>query len=199
MPAAVRVTRRDHSPADLRQAAKRSDDADAARRMLAIALVLEGASRGDAARSCGMERQTLRDWVHRYNADGLSGLSNRPLPGPTPRLTREQKAEVGRWVRAGPDLARHGVVRWRRRDLRKEIAAAFGVTLAERTVGVLLHELGFSRISVRPHHPRVDREAQTAFKKTSPRSRARPRPRMPAASRSRSGSRTKPVSASKAR
>lgn len=199
MPAAVRVTRQDHSPADLRQAAKRSDDADAARRMLAIALVLEGASRGDAATSCGMERQTLRDWVHRYNADGLSGLSNRPLPGPTSRLTPEQKAEVARWVRAGPDLARHGVVRWRRRDLRDEIAAAFGVTLAERTVGSLLHELGVSRISVRPHHPRVDREAQAAFKKTSPRSRARPYPSMRAASRSRSGSRMKPASASKAR
>jgi transposase len=199
MPTAVRVTRQDHSPADLRQAAKRSDDADAARRMLAIALVLEGASRGDAATSCGMERQTLRDWVHRYNADGLAGLSNRPLPGAAPRLTPEQKAEVARWVRAGPDLARHGVVRWRRRDLCDEIAAVFGVTLAERTVGSLLHALGFSRISVRPHHPRVDREAQAAFKKTSPRSPARPCRSMRAARRSRSGSRMKPGSASRAR
>ena len=89
MPAAVRVTRKDHTSADLRRAAKRSDDADAARRMLAIALVLEGVSRGEAATSCGMERQTLRDWVHRYNADGLAGLSNRPLPGAVPRLRPE--------------------------------------------------------------------------------------------------------------
>jgi transposase len=199
MPAAVRVTRQEHSPADLRQAAKRSEDADAARRMLALALVLEGTPRGDAATSCGMERQTLRDWVHRYNAEGLAGLSNRPLPGAAPRLNLEQKAEVARWVRAGPDLARHGVVRWRRRDLRDEIAAVFGVRLAERTVGALLHELGFSRISVRPHHPRVDRDAQAAFKKTSPRLPARPCRSMRSASLSRCGSRTKPGSASRAR
>lgn len=199
MPAAVRVTRHDHLPTDLRQAAKRSDDAAAARRMLAIALVLEGASRGEAAMSCGMERQTLRDWIHRYNADGLAGLSNRPLPGATPRLTPEQKAAVAGWVRAGPDLARHGVVRWRRRDLCDQIEAVFGVKIAERTVGLLLHELGFSRISVRPHHPRVDRDAQTTFKKTSRRSPTMCFPSMSAASGSRSGSRMKPGSVNKAR
>jgi transposase-like protein len=35
----------------------------------------------EAARNCGMDRQTLRDWVHRYNAGGLRGLSNRRPPG----------------------------------------------------------------------------------------------------------------------
>jgi transposase len=39
--------------------------------MLAIALVLEGVDRATAAETCGMDRQTLRDWVHRYNAEGL--------------------------------------------------------------------------------------------------------------------------------
>jgi hypothetical protein len=41
----------------IRREAKRTDDADVARRMLALALVLEGKSRGEAARSCGMDRQ----------------------------------------------------------------------------------------------------------------------------------------------
>jgi transposase len=116
-----------------------------------------------------MERQTLRDWIHRYNAEGMAGLSNRLLPGPTPRLTPTQKAEVAEWVRRGPDPARHGgLVRWRRRDLCNEIATNFGVTLAERTMSDLLHELHFSRVSVRPHHPQKDVAAQEAFKKPSP-------------------------------
>ncbi len=68
---AVAITRRDLSAGDLRREAARTRDAKAARRMLAIALVLEGRSRGDAAESCGMDRQTLRDWAHRYNAEGL--------------------------------------------------------------------------------------------------------------------------------
>jgi transposase len=37
--------------------------------------------RASAARLAGMDRQTLRGWVHRYNAEGIAGLSNRPLPG----------------------------------------------------------------------------------------------------------------------
>lgn len=167
MPAAVAVTRMDHSPAELRAAAVRTRDVGAARRMLAIALVLEGVPRGDAAVACGMERQTLRDWIHRYNAEGLAGLSNRTSPGPTPRLTPEQKAEVASWVLRGPHRERHRVVRWRRCDLQDEIAMVFGVHIAERTVSNLLHELKFSRVSVRPHHPQTDPAAQEAFKKTS--------------------------------
>ncbi len=62
---AVAVTRRELSAGDLRCEAKRCRDAAAARRMLALALVLEGSSRGEAARHAGMDRQTLRDWVHR--------------------------------------------------------------------------------------------------------------------------------------
>ena len=83
---AVAITRRDLSATELRRKAARSRDADAARRILAIALVLEGRTRTEAAETCGMDRQTLRDWVHRYNAEGLAGLANRRAPGPAPRL-----------------------------------------------------------------------------------------------------------------
>src|SRR5438309_11911627 len=103
---AVEITRLDLSAADLRREAARSQDAKAARRMLAIALVLEGHAGGDAARSCGMDRQTLRDWVHSYNVSGVKGLSDRERHnGPKPRLSETQKAVVARWVEAGPDLA----------------------------------------------------------------------------------------------
>ena len=60
MSAAVTITRMDLTAAELRRAAVRSRDAKAARRMLAIALVLEGVDRKTAAESCGMDRQTLR-------------------------------------------------------------------------------------------------------------------------------------------
>jgi len=75
---AVVITRADLSAADLRRVAARCDDSSMSRRALALALVLEGKSRTEAARSAGMERQTLRDWVHRYNELGLKGLKNRP-------------------------------------------------------------------------------------------------------------------------
>ncbi len=165
---AVKITRTDYTAEDLRREAGRARTAAASRRMLAIALVLEDVSRRDAARQCGMDRQTLRDWVHRFNAKGLEGLYDRRRPGPAPRLTPEQEADLGRMVRDGPDLERDGVVRWRRVDLQVLIEERFEVAYHERTVGKVLHRLGFSHVSTRARHPEADEETQEAFKKNSP-------------------------------
>jgi transposase len=145
-----------------------------------------------------MDRQTLRDWVHRYNEEGLAGLRDRRRPGPRPRLAPEQAAELEGVVERGPDPDRDGVVRWRRVDLQALIEARFGVRLHERSVGKVLHRLGFARLSVRPKHPKADEAAQEAFEKTSPSWSRRRCPSTRAASRSRSGFRTRPASASRA-
>lgn len=162
---AVEITRTDLSSADLRREAGRARDAKASRRMLALALVLEGRSRMEAARSCGMDRQTLRDWVHRYNADGLAGLVDRPLPGRPPRLDAEQMNELAVIVETGPDPKADGVVRWRRADLCDALERRFGVRVAERTMGSILRRLGFVRLTARPQHPQSDAEAQAVYKK----------------------------------
>src|ERR687886_338513 len=165
----VAVTREELGAVELRREAGRCRDARAARRMLALALVLEGCSREEAARHAGMDRQTWRDWVRRYNAEGLEGLSDRCRPGPRPRLSPEQEAELVTAVEQGPDPDRDGVVRWRRVDLKALIEARFAVRLHERSIGKVLRRLGFTRLSVRPKHPKADEAAQEAFKKASPR------------------------------
>src|SRR5579864_8760147 len=133
---AVEITRMDVSATELRREAGRTSDAASARRMLAIALVLEGHRRGNAARQCGMDRQTLRDWVHRFNAAGIAGLSNRAHGGgPEAKLSAEQEAELTRWVRSGPNPEQDGIVRWRLIDLRERIAREFDVHFHERSVG----------------------------------------------------------------
>lgn len=142
---AVQINPTDITASELRRAGRRADG-PAASRMLASALVLEGHSRLDAARQCGMDRQTLRDWGHRFNAEGAVGLSNRPQRGgPVPKLTGEQEAEVADWIETDPDLANDGVVRWRLVDLRERIARRFAVELHERSVGKPARRLGFSR------------------------------------------------------
>src|SRR3954463_15933493 len=195
----IAITRHEPGAGELRREAARCRDARAARRMLALALVLEGSSREEAARAAGMDRQTLRDWVHRYNAEGLAGLRDRPRAGRRPRLTPEQEAELVTAVERGPDPDRDGVVRWRRVDLRALIEARFAVRLHERSVGKVRRRLGFARLSVRPKHPKADAAAQEAFKKASPSWYARRCPSTPAASRARAGSGTRPASASRAR
>jgi transposase len=164
----IAITRRELGADGLRREATRCRDVAAARRMLALALVLEGGSREAAARAVGMDRQTLRDWVHRYNAEGLAGLHDRPRSGRKPRLTPEQGAELAAAVDQGPDPDRDGVVRWRRIDLQALIEARFAVRLHERSVGKVLRRLGFARLSGRPKHPRADEAAQAAFRQASP-------------------------------
>src|ERR1700681_1405838 len=104
--------RADYTAGEVRRFAKRAKDAAQARRLLAIAAVLEGASRENAAKIGGMDRQTLRDWVIRFNEQGPDGLVNIPSPGAPPKLNDTHKAFLRRIVEEGPIPAVHGVVRW---------------------------------------------------------------------------------------
>src|SRR5258708_32424644 len=103
MGAAVSITRLDLTASELRKAASGEKNSAAARRILALALVLDGVDRKTAAETCGMDGQTLRDWVHRYNAEGVAGLRNLKSPGPRPKLTAQQQAELAGLVEAEPD------------------------------------------------------------------------------------------------
>lgn len=171
---AVTVTRTEHTVAELRVFAAKSRDAAQVRRLLAIALVVEGVSRTEAAASSGMDRQTLCDWVHRYNDEGVEGLKSRSAPGRAPALSEAQRAELKALVIQGPDPVVNKVVRWRCLDLREEVARRFSVKVDESTIGKWLHQLGLTRLQPRPFHPKKDAAAQEAFKKTSPISSALP-------------------------
>ena len=166
MPAAVKL-RDDYSAAELRALAKRSKDVNQSRRLLSLAAVRDGMDRSEAAKIGGMDRQTLRDWVHRFNAAGPDGLFDNWTDGPTPRLSREQLDDLAKIVERGPDRKVDGVVRWRRIDLKRVIADRFGVEYHARYVGKLLKKLGFSHMSARPRHPAQDEQIVEAFKKTS--------------------------------
>jgi len=174
MGAALAITRTDHTAADLRAIAGKSHDGAQVRRLLALAQVLEGRARTQAAAQNGMDRQTLRDWVHRYNGRGIDGLRSRSSPGPAPALSEEQMAELKALVIKGPDPETDKVVRWRCLDLRQVVARRFSVTVHESTIGKWLHQLGLTRLQPRPFHPKKDAEEQEAFKKTSPTWSARP-------------------------
>ena len=166
MPAAVRM-RSDFSAGELRRLATTTKNSNQSRRLLSLAAILDGMSRTEAARIGGMDRQTLRDWVHRFNERGPDGLKDTWSKGRPSRLSASQRAELAQVVETGPDRAVHGVVRWRRIDLQRLIAERFGVAYHERTEGKILHQLGFRHISARPRHPAQDERIVAEFKKTS--------------------------------
>lgn len=156
-----------HTPEELRRLAARAKDAKQSRRLLSIAAVLDGMSRGEAAKIGGMDRQTLRDWAHRFNALGPAGLKDNRRRGNPRRMSAAQMKELCEIVETGPNRAVDGVVRWRRVDLQRVIAAKFGIAYHERSIGKLLKALGFSHISARPKHPKQDGAVIEAYKKTS--------------------------------
>ncbi len=163
----IEITRTDLSASALRVLAGKSEEGAVVRRLLAIALVLEGHCRTAAASQNGMTRQTLRDWAHRYNAEGVAGLRSRTGPGRPRFLTDTQMEELREMVVKGPDPARHTVVRWRCFDLCKEIAERWSVKVCEQTMGKWLRGLDMTRLQPRPYHPKKEPEAEVTFKETS--------------------------------
>ena len=160
--------RDDYDGGELRRLARRSRDVRQVRRLLALAAAYDGLSRADAAKAGGMDRQTLRDWAHRFNEEGPDGLKNRAGAGRRRLLTDQQMAELSVIVETGPDPEVDGVVRWRRIDLKRVIEDRFGITYSERAISDLLAVLSFSHISGRPQHPKQDSQVIEAFKKTFP-------------------------------
>ena len=167
MSAALRL-REDYDAQELRGLARASRDADQTRRLLALAAIYEGASRGAAAAIGGVQRQTVRDWVAAFNAHGPAGLIDGKAPGQRPLLNPEQRQVLRRIVEAGPDPAVDGVVRWRLIDLAQWIFAEFGIAISKQTLSRMLRQMGYRKLSARPRHHAQDLAAPAVFKKALP-------------------------------
>jgi transposase len=152
----------------LRREARGSHDAAQARRLLALATIYDGGSRGDAARVGGVTLQIVRDWVVRFNAEGPAGLIDRKAPGAAPRLDAPQRRALAEIVEKGPIPAVHGVVRWRLIDLVQWVWEEFRVSVSPQTLSRELRALGYRKLSARPRHHAQDPDRLEAFKKTSP-------------------------------
>ena len=174
---AIALAVRDDLPAaELRRRARLEKDGRVACRMLALANALDGMSRAEAATQVGLDRQALRDWVIRYNAEGVEGLRDRPRSGRRSFLDPAQREELKALVLAGPDPETDGVSTWRAQDIRRLVKTRFQQNYSENGILKVLHGLGLSWQKARPVHPAADREAQAAFKKNLPGAGRRPRP-----------------------
>jgi transposase len=166
MPAPVKL-RDDYDGDRLRQLAKRATDADQTRRLLALAAIYDGASRGEAAKIGDVGRQTVRDWVLAFNAQGPDGLIDGKAPGKAPLLGETERAALAEAIEAGPDPGLRGIVRWRLVDLMAWIEECFGIAISKQALSDTLRAMGYRKLSVRPHHHAGDAEAREAFKKNS--------------------------------
>ena len=162
------LLREDFDAPALQFLAKRTRDSDQGRRLLALAVIYDGGSRGDAARVGCVGLQTVRDWVLRFNAAGPDGLIDGKAPGQTPKLNAAQRAALAGIVEEGPIPAVHGVVRWRLIDLARWVWDEFHISISKQTLSRELRAMGFRKLSARPRHYAQNEYAIEAFKKTSP-------------------------------
>ncbi len=160
--------RSDYDAGALRGLARQSKDAKQTRRLLALAVIYDGGSRADAARLGGVTLQIVRDWVLRFNTGGPDGLLDRKAPGPTPRLTPEQRRVLAALVESGPIPAVHGVVRWRLVDLVQWVFEEFRISLSPQTMSRELRTMGYRRLSARPRHHAAGSRGDPGVQKTSP-------------------------------
>lgn len=160
--------RSDFDATGLRRLARASKDANQARRLLALATIYAGGTRSDAAAVGGVGLQIVRDWVVRFNAAGPAGLLDRKAPGQPARLDDTHRRALAALIAAGPIPAVHGVVRWRLVDLAQWIWDEFKITVSQTTLGRVLRDMGYRKLSARPRHHAQNPDAAVAFKKTSP-------------------------------
>jgi len=160
--------RDDFSAADVRGHARRCKDGAQVRRLLAIATILDGGSRGDAALVGGVTRQIVRDWVVRFNADGPEGLATRKASGPQTILNDGHRRALEEIIETGPLPAAHGVVRWRIIDLAQWLWDEFKVSISKQALGHELRTMGYRKLSARPRHHGQHPEDIAVFKKSSP-------------------------------
>src|SRR3712207_3127130 len=112
-----------------------------------------------------MERQALRDAVIRYNAEGPSGLHDRPRSGRPEAPAPGRQAALKAWVLRGPDPERDGVSAWRLADVCDHAERAYGVRYSEWGMSRLLNRLGLSRQKARPRHSQGSAAERAASKK----------------------------------
>lgn len=157
--------RDDCDAAQLKRAARESDDADQVRRLLALAAIYDGVSRGEAAQIGGVTRQIVRDWVVRFNEGGADALIARKAPGKPSLLNPEQRAALAQVIEDGPVPAIDGVVRWRLVDLVQWVFEKFALSISRQTVGRELRAMGYRKLSARPRHHAQAAGAVEVFKK----------------------------------
>ncbi len=154
---------------DLPRTARKSEEADQTRQLLALPVTLDGGSRCEAARTGGGGLQVIRDGVLRFKAGGAEALVTRKAPAKTPILTDEHRTALAATVEAGPKPDMDGIGRWvdPAQGAQEEPGVPVSRQTPERDLRALGVALGLAKLSARPQHDAQHDEAIEAFNKTS--------------------------------
>lgn len=186
-----------HGLDELRRLARSAGSGRLRIRLQSVVLAKQGRTSVEIARTLDAGRRSVQAWIRRYNQAGIEGLAHRPGQGRRWRLSVSQRQCLCARLDAGAQ-ERDGVCTLHGKDLQRILQQEFGLLYHLNGVYKMLHRLGYSCLMPRPQHRHADPLAQEAFKKNSLKNWRRSAPHT-RKRRSKSGSKTKLVSASKAR
>ena len=122
-----------------------------------------------AAKAVGLKQRQTRNWIHRFNAEGVNGLQDRPRPGQPVKLPRQKEQAFRKRIEKGATPKDH-TRNLRVKDIQRILRKEFGANYCLGGTYFLLHRLGFSSLVPRPRHHQADLQAQVEFKKNVARS-----------------------------
>lgn len=148
----------------LRKLAKDCDDAEENLRYYALHAVSTGDSITDTAKRFLVERQTLYDWIERWNHD--KNLSNKPKPGRPESVSEDDKKTMKELIDED-DPKKHGInmSQWDTKGLMIYFAEK-GNSVSRETIRLALHELGAHYVKAVHRYAEANRLEQIRFVKT---------------------------------
>jgi transposase len=149
---------------ELREAVRRTPDADERDRIRMVVHAMEGETGAAIAQRLGCTDRVVRKWIHRYNEAGLAGLQDLPRSGRPRHLEVEKEADVRQRLDAGAK-PEDGVCVLRGEDVRRILGDEFGARYSLSGTYAVLHRLGYSSLVPRPQHPEADAAAREEFEK----------------------------------
>ena len=155
-------------PDELAKIANKEPNPRVRQRLLAVRLVVMGNTVPQAAKAIGLKQRQTRNWIHRFNIEGINGLRDRPRPGQPVKLPR-QKEQAFRKRIEEEATEKDPSGNLRVKDIQRILREEFGANYCLGGTYFLLHRLGFSSLVPRPRHPKADPQAQEEFKKNAAR------------------------------
>jgi len=150
------------TPDQLANNAKKEPNPRVRERLLAVRLVVMGNTVLQAAKAVGLKERQSRNWIHRFNAEGLNGLRDRPRPGQPAKLSRQKEPEFRERIEKGAN-PKDPTRNLRIKDIQRILREEFDADYCLWGTYFLLHRLGFSSLVPRPRHPKADQQAQNRF------------------------------------
>jgi transposase len=147
---------------------RRNDTSRYDHRLHGVLLVAQGMTCPHVAEVLGDSPRTVVNWVQRFEAQGLAGLSEGERPGRPSRLNEAQLTRVEAALRSSPTQFGLPTAMWDGPTLSAFLGRQPGVKLKVRQCQRLFRQLGFRLRKPRPKVAQADPQLQTAHKKTPP-------------------------------